>query len=81
VCFMDEYDKVMTQHFTESFVDHRNFGLAPETVSKLAFHHAESGLHVRSFVVVLQEVVPPKLEVVIHLLPRSPALPAVFTRG
>jgi hypothetical protein len=71
----------MTKHVARCLVDHRNFGLTPQAVTKLALHHAESGLDVGSLVVVLQEAVPSELKVVIHLLPRSPALPVVFTRG
>ena len=68
MCFVDEYDKIMTQHLTEGFVDHRNFGLAPQAVSKLALHHAESGLHVGPLMVVLQEVVQ------LGLMPHTPPI-------
>lgn len=44
--FVYENDKVMTENFTERFIDHRHIGFAPQTVSKLAFHHRERGLHI-----------------------------------
>jgi hypothetical protein len=33
---VNEYDKVMTENFAERFVDHRNVGLAPQTIAELA---------------------------------------------
>jgi len=55
---------------TERFVDHRRIGLASQAVAKLALHHAESGLDITALVVVLDEFVSPKHEVVKHFLPR-----------
>jgi len=49
---VNENDKVMTENFAESFVDHRNVGLASQRVSELAFHHRKRGFNVRAFTVV-----------------------------
>jgi hypothetical protein len=70
---VNEYDKVMTENFTERFVSHGNVGLASEAVAKLPLHRAESGFDVRSFVVMLQKFGTPELKVVVHLRPRSGA--------
>jgi hypothetical protein len=71
--FVDENGKIMTQYFTERFINHRNVGLASETVAEFPLHHAESGFDVGPLVIMLQEFILPKPEVVIHLRPRSPA--------
>lgn len=73
---MNKYDEVMTENLTKRFVDHRNVGLASETVTKVPLHHAESGCDVRPFVVVLHKLVLPELKVVVHLGPRSAAASA-----
>ena len=69
--FVDKYDKVMTKNLTKGFVDHRGFGLTPQTITELAFNHAERGFDIRPLVVVLQEFFVPKLKVVKHLGPDS----------
>src|ERR1019366_6094635 len=66
----------MAQHLTKRFVDHRGIGLAAQGVAKLPLHHAKCGLDVRALVVVLQELLFAKHEVMEHLLERS----ASFTR-
>jgi len=71
---VNKNDKVMTQHFTKRFVDHRNVGLAAKTVSEFALHHGERGFDVATLVVVLQELRTLELKVVVHLLPRSAAV-------
>ena len=70
---MNEYDKVMTKNLTESFVDHRDIGLASQAVTELSLHHAEGRFDVGPLMVVLQEVVAPELKVVEHFRPCSPA--------
>src|ERR1700733_4442209 len=70
----------MAKDFTERLVDHRNVSLAPQTVSELPFHHGECSLNIAALVVVLQELLPPELEIVIHLLPRSAAVAPVVRR-
>ena len=76
---MNEHDKIMTKHLTERFVDHRRVGLTSQTVAELALHHAERGLDITALVVVLNEFVSSKHEVVKHLLPRT-AAPASSVR-
>src|ERR1700674_2567112 len=71
---MNEHDEIMTENFAERFVDHRNVGLAPQTITKFSLHHRKRGFNVRAFMVVLQELGTPELEVVIHLLPSSAAV-------
>ena len=53
--FVNQNDQIMTQNLTKSFVNHRNVGLAPQTVPELALHHAERGFDVRPFVVMRHE--------------------------
>lgn len=68
--FMNEHNEVMTENFTERFVDHRHVGLAPQAVTKLALHHGERRFNV-AFVVVLQELLFAEIEVVVHFGPLS----------
>lgn len=68
---MNEYDKVMTENFTQRFVSHGNVSLASKAVTKFPFHHAESGFDIRPLVVALQKLGAPELKVVVHLCPRS----------
>ena len=77
VHFVDENDEVMREHLTKRFVDNSNVRLATQAVPKLAFHHAERGFNIGPLVVVLQRVIPPALKVVVHLRPRSAAIPAM----
>ena len=70
----------MTENFAERFVEHRNVSLAPQAVSELPFHHGECGLYVTALMVMLQKLIAPELEVVVHLLPRSPAITAMMRR-
>ena len=76
---MNEHDKVMTENFAERFVDHRNIGLAPQTVSELPFHHAKRGLDIGPLVIMRHKFVPLELKVVKHLFP-SPSTPALVVR-
>jgi hypothetical protein len=64
----------MTENLTKSFIDHRNVGLASQSVAELAFHHRERGFDVRPFVVMRHEFVAPKLEVMEHFRPCSAAV-------
>jgi len=75
---MDEYHKVMTENFAERFVDHRNIGLAAKAISELTLHHGERGLDVAALVIVLQKLIAPELEVMIHPLPRPTAIPPMM---
>jgi len=77
VHFVDENDEVMREHLTKRFVDNSNVRLATQAVPKLAFHHAERGFNIGPLLVVLQRVIPPALKVVVHLRPRSAAIPAM----
>src|SRR6185437_5485645 len=67
--FVDEHHEVMTKHLAKRFVDHRNIRLAAERIAKLPLHHAESGLYIRTLMVVLDELIAAEHEVVKHLLP------------
>jgi hypothetical protein len=48
----------MTENLAERFVDHRNVGLVSQRVSKPAFHHRKSGLHIAALVVVREKFFP-----------------------
>src|SRR5579863_2295417 len=76
--FVNEHDKVMTENFAERFIDHRNVGLASQAVAEFPFHHRKRGFNVAAFVVVLQKIRAPELEIVIHLLPRSTTVAAMM---
>ena len=43
---MNKNDKIMTQHFTERFINHHDVGIAREAVAEFPLHHAESGFDV-----------------------------------
>ena len=75
--FMNENGKVMTENFAKRFVDHRDVSFAPQAVAELALHHGECGFHIRALVVVLQKLLLPEIEVVIHISPLSPAKPLI----
>jgi hypothetical protein len=68
----------MRENFAESFVDHRYIGFAPQAVPEFAFHHAEGGFDVGTLVAVLQELRPPELKIMVHLFPRSAAVPPMI---
>jgi hypothetical protein len=61
---MNEYYKIMTKDLAKHLIDHRHFGLAPQTVSKFPLHHPERGFNVGPLEIVLQKLLSPKLEVV-----------------
>src|ERR1039457_5607853 len=69
--FVNEHHKVMTKNFAERFVNHRHVGFAAERISKFPLHHGERGFNVAPLMVVLQELLLAKVEVVVHLRPRS----------
>jgi hypothetical protein len=71
VHFVDEHDQIMTEHFAQSFVHHRNIGLAAERVAKLPFHHRERGFNIAALVVSLQELLATEHEVVVHVAERA----------
>ena len=56
VHFVDEDNKIVTQDFTERFIQHGGIGLAPQSVSKLPLNHAEDRFHIGTEMVVLQEL-------------------------
>src|ERR1039457_5991521 len=64
---MDEHHKVMTEHLTERFVDHRNIGLAAKGVPEFTLHHAEGGFDIRPPMVVVEKLIPLEHEVMEHL--------------
>jgi len=70
----------MTEHLAQRLVDHRHVGLTPKAISKLPLHHTESGLHIATLVVVLQELIALEHEVVVHLAPRSTPIASVMGR-
>jgi len=74
---MNEYDKIMTENFTERFVSHGNIGLASETVAELALNHRKGCFDIGPLMVMRQKLVPLELKVVVHLGPRSAAIPPV----
>jgi hypothetical protein len=75
---VNENDKVMTENFAERFIDHRDVGLAPQAISEFALHHGERRFDVRTLVVMREKVRALELEIVIHLLPCSTAVPAMM---
>ena len=77
VHFVNQDNEVVAEHFAQRLVDHRNVRLAAKPVSEFPFHHGERRFYVAPLVVVLQELRPLELEVMIHLLPRSPAVSSV----
>ena len=77
--FVNEYDEVMTKHFTKRFIHHRGIGLAAQRVSELALHHAKRGFDIGPLVIVLQELLALEHEEVVHLAPLSAAIPLVMS--
>jgi len=53
VHLVNQHHDVVTEHFAQRLVDHRNIRLAAERVSKLTLHYAERGFDVGTLVVVL----------------------------
>jgi len=73
---MNENDQIMIQDFTKRFVNHRNIGLAPQTLSESPLHHAECGFDVRPLVIVLHKFGAPELKVMDHPCPSLATLAA-----
>lgn len=70
----------MTQYLTQSLIDLRGFGLAPQGNSKLRFDHVECRFDVRPLVIALHEAFGIEVIKVIHLLPdRRVTIPTVIT--
>src|SRR3954466_6852615 len=67
----------MTQHFTQSFVDHRRIRPASQRITKFSFHHRKCTLRIGAFVVVLKEFVALVHEKVKQFLPESALASAV----
>src|SRR5437667_10362116 len=72
---MNEHHKIMTEHLTKRFVDHRGIRLAPERIAKLPLEHGKGAFDVRPLVVMLQKLISLEHEIVVHLLPQSAAFP------
>ena len=60
----------MTEHLAQRLVDHRNIGLASQSVAELTLHHGERRFDVGTLVIVGKKVCALELEVVIHLFGR-----------
>jgi len=78
VHFVDQHHEIVTEHFAQRLVNHRNVRLAPQPVSEFPFDHAERGFNIAALMVVLQELCALELEVVIHPAPYSSAVSTVM---
>ncbi len=68
---VNQHDKVVAEHLTECFIDHRRVRLAAQGIPKLALQHAEGRFRVGTLVIVLQKLFPFVHEVMEHLLIQS----------
>lgn len=68
---LNQTTNVVTEYFTESFIDLRRLGLAPQTVTELCFDHGERRFDVALFVVLLHEPVLIVLIVEVHPTPEG----------
>jgi len=64
---MNKHYQIVRENPARSLVNHRDIGLAPQTVSELPPHHAEGGFDVRPLMVVGHEVSAAELKVMEHL--------------
>ena len=78
VHFMNQDNEIVAEHFAQGLVDHSYVRLAAKAISEFPFHHAKRRFDVAAFVVVLQELRAPERKVMVHLLPRSPAVASVM---
>src|SRR6202023_2542060 len=68
---LDEAAKIVAQDFAKGFIDHRGIGFRADRVAELPLDGGESRFDIAPFVVVGQELLPPVLEVMEHLLEQA----------
>ena len=62
---------VVSEEFAQHLVLHGHVSLAAHVITELGFHHREGRFDVAALMVMLQELFASKLEVEIHLLPKT----------